>query len=580
MRQQSQQRAIRHAKNALMTVMAAGIAMFGGPVRGYAQDAPIPASQPAASQQVAADKAAGHPPTEGGQPAPATGQNVEPDSVPAPGGAGDANPLRSGPVLFDPQMVEERARKLAAKPFEAPQRELPDALASLSPEAYGQIRFKAQSAFFSPARPGFSLELFHPGNMYDVPVAINLVRDGELQVIPYSAGLFDFGGTGLSANDFSTLDYSGFRLRYPVSNIGSNDELARFLGASHFRLQGQGQSIGQMARGLAIDLAGPSGEEIPVFREFWIIAPKPGDRDITVHALLDSPRVTGAYRFVITPGSGSHADIQAHLFFRDQVDKVGLAPLNSMFLYGEQRRRHFDDYRGEVHSSDGLLIHNGRGEWLWRPLDNPVNLQISSFLDENPRGFGLLQRDRDFDHYQDLENRFDQQPGYWVTPMGDWGRGHVELVEIPSPSETNDNIVAYWVPETRPSAGSEMAIAYRVTATTAGDNLHDMAQVTDTRIMRLAGDGDDETTRTRFVLNFAGGDLAYFTANMAGMRADISTSNGEIANTRILADPENGGVRVIFDLLGASDASSCDLRAFLLYDRQVLSETWTMPWVF
>lgn len=503
----------------------------------------------------------------------------------SPGGGAPANqePKKrygSSPVMFDPAMVADRARRLAAEPFETPHRELPEKLSDLSAEEYAQIRFKSQRAFFNPSETDFSLELFHPGSMYDVPVAINLVRDGEIQVIPFSTGLFDFGKTGLTGNDFSTQGYAGFRLRYPLSNVQSNDELTRFLGASYFRLQGQGQSIGQMARGLAVDLASPTGEEIPVFREFWIVEPEKGDKTIRVYALLDSERVTGAYRFDITPGARSKADITANLFFRDGVEKIGIAPLNGMFLFGEQRRRSFGDYRGEVHSSDGLLIHNGRGEWLWRPLDNPLDLQLSAFLDENPNGFGLLQRDRNFDHYQDLDRRFEQQPGYWVTPKGSWGKGHVELVEIPSPSETNDNIVAYWVPETKPAAGDEMQVEYRVTATRDGTDLHPMAQATDTRIMRIAPEGDDAVASTRFVLNFAGGDLDYFSKNIGKMRADVSASEGETKNIRLMEDSENGGVRLMFDLVESSEEASSNLRVFLLYDDQVLSETWTMPWVF
>ncbi|MCC9621079.1 glucan biosynthesis protein [Thalassospira sp. MA62] len=495
-------------------------------------------------------------------------------------GAAEDNAVTSKSVAFDPEMVVNRARELAQSPFENPHRDLPDVLENLSARDYDQIRFKSKRAFLNSETSGFSLEMFHLGQMYDVPVAINLIRDGQLQVIPYSAGLFDFGDTGLSGNDFSTQGYAGFRLRFPLSGVNATDELARFLGASYFRMQGTGQTIGQMGRGLALDLAGPSGEEIPVFREFWIVAPEQGAQDITVYALLDSARVTGAYRFVITPGVGTKADIQAHLFFREPVAKVGLAPLNSMFLFGEQRRRHFDDYRGEVHSSDGLLMNNGMGEWLWRPLDNPVNLQISSFLDENPRGFGLLQRDRNFDHYQDLDRRFDRQPGYWVMPKGDWGKGHVELVEIPSPNESNDNIVAYWVPENSPQAGDEQVYEYSITATRSGAELHNLAQATDTRLVRDVSASDSEAGRARFVLNFTGGKLDYYAEDAANITANISASDATVENVTIRPDTENGGVRVTFDVVADGDAASSNLRAFLLYDQQVLSETWTMPWVF
>ncbi|MDG4721406.1 MULTISPECIES: glucan biosynthesis protein [Thalassospira] len=576
-------------KHVLLVAIATGTILFGAPIATMAQTSD-PAAVKSDATETATDPAA-QAPSEPATPAvtsetttPQTQEDVDagdvaPVSSDEEKSADAAKTAVSAPVMFDPAMVIDRARNLAQAPFENPHRELPEALANLGTDEYEQIRFKSQRAFFNPDNSDFSLELFHPGNMYDVPVAINLVRDGEIQVIPFSAGLFDFGKTGLSANDFSTQGYAGFRLRYPLSNVGSSDELTRFLGASYFRLQGEGQSIGQMARGVAIDLAGPTGEEIPVFKEFWIVEPQKGDQTITVYGLLDSERVTGAFQFEIMPGNRSQADVKANLFFRDGVEKIGIAPLNGMFLFGEQRRRSFDDYRGEVHSSDGLLINNGRGEWLWRPLDNPVHLQMSSFLDENPIGFGLLQRDRDFDHYQDLDRRFDRQPGYWVKPKGNWGKGHVELVEIPSPSETNDNIVAYWVPETKPVAGGEMELEYSITATRDGGGLHDLAQATDTRLMRMAAQGDD-AARTRFVLNFAGGDLDYFIRDIKNLRADVSASDGTIENIRVMADPENGGVRVFFDLISDSDATSSNLRVFLLHKDKVLSETWTMPWVF
>ncbi|RCK49238.1 glucan biosynthesis protein [Thalassospira profundimaris] len=584
------QRTALALKHVFLVALASGTVLLGASLPAYAQanDPAVVTTDPAAASvsdasgpvaSAAAPETAA--PQNAGDEAVTVTDSQENDAVPGtPQPEDEQKPVVSAPVMFDPEMVIDRARNLAKAPFENPHRELPDVLANLGSDDYDQIRFKSQRAFFNPDNSDFSLELFHPGNMYDVPVAINLVRDGEVQVIPFSAGLFDFGKTGLSGNDFSTQGYAGFRLRYPLSNVDSSDELTRFLGASYFRLQGEGQSIGQMARGLAIDLAGPTGEEIPVFKEFWIVEPKKGDQTITVYGLLDSARVTGAFRFDIKPGTRSQADVKANLFFRDGVEKIGIAPLNGMFLFGEQRRRSFDDYRGEVHSSDGLLINNGRGEWLWRPLDNPVHLQMSSFLDENPIGFGLLQRDRNFDHYQDLDRRFDRQPGYWVKPKGKWGKGHVELVEIPSPSETNDNIVAYWVPETKPVAGGEMTMEYSITAMRDGGGLHDLAQATDTRLMRIASQGDDDAGRARFVLNFAGGDLDYFIKDTKNLHADVSASEGKLENIRVMPDPENGGVRVFFDLVDDSDAASSNLRVFLLHKDKVLSETWTMPWVF
>lgn len=595
-----QKRVAKVSVHALLAVVLAGFLSFGAEGLARAQDsAPdsvsdkVPSNgqpdanalQPAPSSASATSLEPAMPITPAEQPTVNTQSPPDGSDLPAADGATPVPhmPEKPGiavPIAFDPAQVIDRARNLAGQPFESPHRDLPEALANLSAEDYAKIRFKSQKAFFSQAKSGFALDLYHPGNMYDVPIAINLVRDGQVQAVPYSAGLFDFGETGLSGNDFSTQGYAGFRLRYPLGSVKGSDELATFLGASYFRIQGRDQVVGQMARGLTVDLGGPSGEEIPAFREFWIIAPKDGETKITVFALLDSARVTGAYRFDIRPGANSKVDVSGTLFFRDRVEKIGLAPLNSMFLFGEQKRRQFDDYRGEVHSSDGLLINNGRGEWLWRPLDNPANLQISSFLDENPRGFGLLQRDRNFDHYQDLETRFEDQPGYWVKPKGDWGKGHVELVEIPSPSEGNDNIVAFWVPQNKPAAGTELTFEYQIAATQDGRELHELSQVTDTRIMAVPALGDDEPAATRFMLNFAGEELDYYLADLDHLSADISASNAVVRNVRIVKDTENGGVRVIFDLIGTGEAASSNLRAFLQYDGRVLSETWTMPWVF
>ncbi|WP_254424257.1 glucan biosynthesis protein [Thalassospira marina] len=481
---------------------------------------------------------------------------------------------------FTPDIVINRARELAQKPFENPHRELPGALADLDAAQYAKIKFKSDQAFLKDSATGFSMELYHPGYMYDVPVGINIVRDGKIQPVPYSSSLFDFADTGLSDNNVGAQGYAGFRLKYPLDSVTSNEELVSFLGASYFRVMGRNQVRGQLARALAIDLAAPNGEEFPVFREFWVEQPTDPWGKVTVYALLDSARVTGAYQFDIFPGERTVSSIKANLFFRDQVQKLGIAPLSSMFLFGEQKRRHFDDYRNEVHNSDGLLIHNGQGEWLWRPLDNPKNLQISSFLDQNPRGFGLMQRDRDFDHYQDASAHFEKRPGYWITPKGDWGKGHVELVEIPSPDETNENIVAFWVPDNKPKAGDSMEISYDLTAMSDGRELHGMSRALDTRIAPVPGGDEDNGGIHRFMLNFRGGDLDYYLDDIANLQADVSASNANVSNVRVVQDEENGGVRVLFDLAGTGEAPTSNLRAFLHYKDRVISETWTMPWAF
>jgi glucans biosynthesis protein len=225
------------------------------------------------------------------------------------------------------------------------------------------------------------------------------------------------------------------------------------LGASYFRVVGKDQVYGLSARGMAIDTALPSGEEFPRFTEFWIERPKPGEKQLVIFALLDSPRATGAYRLTLRPGTDTIVDVKSQMYLRDKVTKLGIAPLTSMFLFGANQPSKVLNYRRELHDSSGLSIHAGNGEWIWRPLNNPKHLSVSNFTVENPRGFGLLQRGRNFSHYEDLDDNYDKRPSAWIEPEGDWGKGSVDLVEIPTADETNDNIVAFWSPEKLPEPG-------------------------------------------------------------------------------------------------------------------------------
>ncbi|MFH1806707.1 MAG: glucan biosynthesis protein G [Pseudomonadota bacterium] len=575
--------------NGLWTGMMMCAVMAGGwmidPASARAEDQPaLPVTEPVApvAEAVAAEEPAEDQSAPVAEQSPAADVQADTESaadsdIPAEPEA-EIAPEVMAPEPFSPELVIERARILAEKPFENPRRDLPAALGDLNATQYGKIKFRPDQAFFSGSSSGFEMELLHPGYMYDVPVAINLIEKGTIRPVPYSAGFFDFGDSGVSGDTTGMTGYAGLRLRYPLNDINRKQEFAAFLGATYFRVLGRDQQYGQSTRGLVIDIAGPGGEEFPVFREFWIEEPTDQSGTLIVHALLDSARVTGAYQFAITPGTKTVTVVQGKLFFREQVEKIGLAALSSMFLHGEQKRRDFDDYRDEVHNSDGLLIHNGSGEWLWRPLENPQDLQISSFLDQSPRGFGLLQRDRDFDHYQDLDARFEKRPGYWVKPVGDWGKGHVELIEIPSPDETNDNIVAFWVPDNRPDAGSSMEFSYELSAITDGNDRHPFARATDTRI--TPAPVIDGNVGRRFIVNFAGGELDYYLSDIGNLKANIGALNADVSNVRIIADPKNGGIRVMFDLVARGNATTSDLRAFISYRDRVLSEIWTMPWVF
>jgi glucans biosynthesis protein len=347
-----------------------------------------------------------------------------------------------------------------------------------------------------------------------------------------------------------------------------------FAGASYFRAVAKNEVFGLSARGLAIDTGLSSGEEFPIFREFWLERPPQQARAMKIYALLDSQRLTGAYEFVVRPGERTIVDVKARLFERKRVKEFGIAPLTSMFLYGEEKPRPPGDWRPEVHDSDGLSIASGTGEWLWRPLINPEKLQISYFELDNPRGFGLLQRDRRFSDYEDLETRHELRPNAWITPIGNWGKGQVKLVEIPSPKETNDNIVAYWIPRNLPPVGQPIEISYRIHF--QSDDPIDVASGRVTATWVGIGDKDD---LRRFVLDFEGGKLKSLPTD-ATVKPVISIGpDGQLVQQNSSKNPVTGGWRVAFQVKAPKD-KPLQLRAFLQYEKDpttkdALTETWS-----
>jgi glucans biosynthesis protein len=330
------------------------------------------------------------------------------------------------------------------------------------------------------------------------------------------------------------------------------------------------------ARGLAIDTGLEKREEFPLFREFWVRKPGPDDTEITVLALLDSQRVTGAYRFVIRPGLQTVVEVKARVLMRERVDKLGIAPLTSMFYHGEVTDRFMDDFRPEVHDSDGLLIESGRGERIWRPTVNPVHLQITPFEVTNPRGFGLLQRDREYGHYQDTEAVYHTRPSVWVETIGMWGKGRVELVEIPSPSERNDNLVAFWTPAEPLEAGKTLDVEYRLHFA-----LDHEARLLGGRALatRIGAGGTDvpDHSRRKFVIDFVGQSLKRLDPEAINIEPVCNTSSGEIAQSVAHHNPFTDGWRLFFELIPEADQAA-DLRCFLRRGQDVLTETWVFKW--
>ncbi|MCG7394442.1 glucan biosynthesis protein G [Microvirga sp. ACRRW] len=488
-------------------------------------------------------------------------------AVPAP------NPFRFEDVV-------RRARELSGAPFEASTAQLPEPLNRLSFDDYRDIRFRPDKALLATGNGPFRMQLFHLGFLYQRPVTVNVIRDGVPTPIPYQRELFDYGRNKIEKPLPVNLGFAGFRLHYPLNNPKVLDELIAFLGASYFRFLGRDQKYGLSARGLAINVEGGEQEEFPHFREFWVEMPKPDSDRATIFALLDSPSVTGAYRFEVYPSRETTLDVTATLFPRQKIENVGLAPLTSMFFEGENDRKTTDDYRMEVHDSDGLLMQSGAGEWIWRPLRNPGVKKISSFSDKNPRGFGLMQRDRVFENYQDLEASYHQRPGYWVEPVGEWGEGWVELAEIPTPDETHDNIVAYWQPAKPLEPGQETTFSYRLRAAGAIGAMHPGAKAINTFQTPPRASGSNspsDRTHRRFIVDFAGSDLAYYVDSPDQVQLVPSTSMGQITHTFVMPNEHIKGFRAAIDVK-LEPGQSTDLRAFLKAGNRALTETWTYPW--
>lgn len=466
--------------------------------------------------------------------------------------------------------VRQIARDLAKSPFQPPAAQ-PGPLSKLSYDDWRKIRYRFEKAIWLNDPAPFKLEFFHPGFLQGGRIEVDLVDGPTVSRVAFDRAMFDYGDVKLPDSVWKDIGFAGFRIHHPLNTNSPRDEVIAFLGASYFRAIGKGQVYGLSARGLAINTGLRSGEEFPLFRRFWIVKPAADAPILQFYALLDSQSLTGAYGFKLRPGDVTLLDVQAELFPRRAVEKLGLAPLTSMFLFGEAGRGRFRDFRPEVHDSDGLQLQNGDGEWLWRPLDNPKALSLTSFGLENPRGFGLLQRDRNFDHYQDLEAMYQARPSAWVEPGEGWGKGRVELLELPADREIYDNVVSFWVRDPPAQGGASIPFSYRLSWA-----LDQVAQPPGGRVVatRLAPEGDDR--KTRFILDFSGGPLG-------GLREDaqvdgvVTARGGNAGSIVTQRNPFVSGIRLMFDVRRDGDAP-VELRAFLRNADRVLTETWTYAW--
>lgn len=477
--------------------------------------------------------------------------------------------------------VTARAKKLAEQPYAAPVSNLPPVFAQMQFADYIKIQPKLDHLAWNDQGTPFRLGFYHQGMQFSSPVRISEIAGGKVQEIRYDASRFDFGDLKLDRAATNKLGYAGFRVLYPVNRPDKLDEVMSVLGASYFRVIGKGQVYGLSSRGLAINTGLSEPEEFPAFREFWIERPNPQDKRVVFYALLDSKSATGAYRFELHPAEDATLKVQARVFMRGPVTKVGIAPLTSMFLFGPNQQRDANNFRPALHDSNGLAIHTGDGEWLWRPLNNPKHVALSTFAVNNPRGFGLLQRGREFSAYEDLKDRYDLRPSAWIEPQGDWGKGKVELVEIPTPDETNDNIVAFWTPDQLPPKGQPIRADYTMhwTMDERAIFAKDLAWVKQT--MRTAG----EITQANlirhldgslgFVIDFEGPVLANLPPNTQ-VRPSFSVSdNAEVIENVIQPNPVTKGYRVTLRIKVKDPKKVVEMREALVSNGKVLSETWS-----
>jgi glucans biosynthesis protein len=486
--------------------------------------------------------------------------------------------------------VAQRALERAQKPFHSPRADLPKVLRqdSLDYDKYRDIRFRRDQALWTEDDLSFRVEFFHPGYLYQEPVHVNEFTATHVQPIRFVQNFFDYGKLKIQNQIPANTGYAGFRILYPLNKTNRLDELGAFLGASYFRLLGKDQRYGLSARGLALNTGEPDRpEEFPIFTDWWLGKPQKDDTTLTLFAILDSVSCTGAYEFHIRPGETTVADIDAVIYFRDQkkipaastnaqpVKTIGFAPLTSMFWFGKNSERKFDDYRPEVHDSDGLLVRMGNGETLWRPLDNPVVMRHQIFSAPGIKGFGLLQRERNFAAYQDSFNFYHLEPSVWIEPHG-WGDGDLHLVELNTAYEGLDNVVAFWDPKNKPAPLQPFRFGYTLKWQTSDADV----KLSENRVVSTRIGLDPSCADCRqIVIDFTGPRLDAIPENEPPQAIANCSFNAVILNNQVIRDLDLKTWRVILKMQPKpGNADPVDLRCTLQRGTNILSETWTYQW--
>ena len=485
-----------------------------------------------------------------------------------------AEPKRAADVPFSFATLRERAKSIASKPSAAARSEVPQWLRDLSYDQLRRIEFNGGHSLWHAEKLPFEVQFLHPGFIHTSTVAVHEVAGGRATTVPFNPDHFNY--QEIKRGEIpTTMGFAGVRLMFPFGGAGTrHEELGSFVGASYFRFLHRSAAYGLSARGLALNTWAEGEEEFPRFTEFWFDRPAANARTLTFYALLESPSVAGAYRFVVTPGAQTTVVVTATVYARANAKVFGVAPLTSMFWHGENSQAPSRDFRPEVHDSGGLLMHTGAGEWIWRPLVNPKGIRVTTFSDENPRAFALLQRDRDFENYQDLEASYHARPSAWVEPLGKWGKGVIRLTEVPTTGEFDDNIVAFWAPEKLPAAGQPIEFEYRLHW--FRDELTPPAGVV--RSTRHGKSAYYEPGLERFVVDFDGSELQTLKSE-ARLEHAISVGAGaKLNHASVQKNPVNGTWRLAFTIRPDGSNRPVELRCFLKRGPDVLTETWSYLW--
>ena len=484
------------------------------------------------------------------------------------------------PSAFSFETLRALARQKAAAPYAPPARP-PQVLNELDYQAWGEITFDTDHALYADGP--LPVTFFHLGKYFQDPVKIHAVEGGQAREVVYDQSDFHMPANSPAHRLPEGLGFAGFRVQEPRAgklNWRKNDWVA-FLGAAYFRAIGQLYQYGLSARAIALDTAVyDKPEEFPRFSQVYIERPTGNSDTITVSALLDGPSIAGACRFRMTRGAGVVMDVDQTLYLRKPVARFGLAPMTSMYWFSETVKPKAIDWRPEVHDSDGLSLWTGQGERIWRPLNNPPRVMVSAFSDDNPKGFGLAQRDRVFDHYLDGVY-YDRRPTLWVEPKGNWGRGAVQLIEIPTDDEIMDNIVAAWVPERAPAPGTALDLSFRLHWLADEPYPTPLARCVATRLGRGGQPGQPRPPGLRkFLVEFLGGPLKTLPRGVKPEMV-LRASRGQAgAYSLIEAVPDGvpGHWRVQFDLAGVQGTDPVELKLQLTVGGKIATETWNFQY--